>query len=82
MRLFLANLKAPQMGNPVRGEPDKPWAFESKEFLRKLIIGLIFYFLQGKKIIKLKSFLQAEMSQLSQNSLKHLLDKMKMLAKR
>ena len=28
------------MGNAKRGELDQPWAFEAKEFLRKLVIGL------------------------------------------
>ena len=39
-RYNLANLSAPKMGNPKRAESDKPWAFESKDFLRKLAIGL------------------------------------------
>ena len=27
------------MGNSKRGELDRPWAFEAKELLRKLVIG-------------------------------------------
>lgn len=27
------------MGNPKRGDSDQPWAFEAKEFLRKMTIG-------------------------------------------
>lgn len=39
IRVFLANVRAPAAGNPRRGEPDKPFAFESKEFVRKNTIG-------------------------------------------
>jgi endonuclease YncB( thermonuclease family) len=35
----LANIRAPALGNPKKGEVDKPWAFESKEYARKLLIG-------------------------------------------
>ena len=38
-RYYLANIKAPQVGNFRRGEADKPYAFESKEFLRTFTIG-------------------------------------------
>src|SRR5690606_2502541 len=39
VRLFLANIRAPATGNPRSGEPDKPYAFESKDFVRKHAIG-------------------------------------------
>ena len=39
IRLFFANIRAPAIGNSKKGEVDKPWAFEAKEFLRKLLIG-------------------------------------------
>lgn len=38
-RLFLANLRAPAVGNQKRGDADKPGAFESKDFLRKNAVG-------------------------------------------
>mmetsp|Transcript_4683 Transcript_4683/g.8174 ORF Transcript_4683/g.8174 Transcript_4683/m.8174 type:complete len:1014 (-) Transcript_4683:290-3331(-) len=37
LRLFLASIRAPRLG---RGQsPDEPYAFESREFLRKALIG-------------------------------------------
>lgn len=36
-RFFLTNVRSPQVGTNDR--PDKPFAFESKEFLRKKLIG-------------------------------------------
>ena len=41
LRVYLANIRAPQMGNPRRNEADQPWAYEAKEFLRKNCIGNI-----------------------------------------
>lgn len=38
-RLALSSIRAPRMGNPRRGVEDEPWANESKEALRKLVIG-------------------------------------------
>lgn len=38
-RLFLANIRAPNVGNPKRGEPEKPWGFDAKEFLRTTLVG-------------------------------------------
>ena len=36
-RFFLTHVRAPQVGTNER--PDKPFAFESREFLRKKLIG-------------------------------------------
>lgn len=38
-RVALSSIKAPRMGNPRRGVEDEPWAAESKEALRKMVIG-------------------------------------------
>lgn len=38
-RVFLANIRAPALGNSKKGEPEKPWSFESKEFLRTTLVG-------------------------------------------
>ena len=38
-RLCLANLRAPAVGNPRKAEPEKPWAFESREFARLQLVG-------------------------------------------
>ena len=38
-RLALSSVRAPRMGNPRRSVDDEPWAFESKDMLRKLAIG-------------------------------------------
>lgn len=38
-RLALSSIRAPRVGNPRRGVEDEPWAVESKEALRKLVIG-------------------------------------------
>ena len=38
-RIFLSNLKAPALAKLNSNEPDKPWAFQAKEFLRKRLIG-------------------------------------------
>lgn len=38
-RIFLSNIRAPILGNPRKGEFEKPGAFEAREFLRKLLVG-------------------------------------------
>jgi len=38
-KYFLSNYKAPSFGNYKKNETDKPYAFESKEEFRKLVIG-------------------------------------------
>lgn len=38
-KYFLSNYKAPSLGNHKKNEQDKPYAYESKEELRKLTIG-------------------------------------------
>ena len=38
-RLTLSSVRAPRMGNPRPNVDDEPWAFESKDMLRKLAIG-------------------------------------------
>ena len=38
-RFFLANIRAPGMGNPKRSEASKPWGWESREFARHQAIG-------------------------------------------
>lgn len=38
-RLALSSIRAPRVGNSRRGVEDEPWAVESKEALRKLVIG-------------------------------------------
>ena len=38
-RIFLANIRAPTLGNPKKAEPEKPWGFESKEFVRTTLVG-------------------------------------------
>ena len=39
IRLFLSNVKAPAMAKPNSTDPDQPWAFQAKEFLRKNLVG-------------------------------------------
>ena len=39
VRIFLSNLKAPAMARFGSDEQNKPWAFQSKEFLRKKLVG-------------------------------------------
>lgn len=36
-KIFLASIRAPNLGN--KGQEAEPWAFEAKEYVRKLIIG-------------------------------------------
>ena len=38
-RVFLANVRAPALGNPKKGELPKPWAWESREFIRHQAVG-------------------------------------------
>jgi staphylococcal nuclease domain-containing protein 1 len=38
-RLSLSSLRAPRVGNARRNEPDAPFAFESKDALRRYLIG-------------------------------------------
>jgi staphylococcal nuclease domain-containing protein 1 len=39
LRIFLSHMKAPKFGKPNTEEPDQPWAFQAKEFLRKSLVG-------------------------------------------
>uniref|UniRef100_A0A7S3GBZ8 Uncharacterized protein n=1 Tax=Palpitomonas bilix TaxID=652834 RepID=A0A7S3GBZ8_9EUKA len=39
MKLSLASIRAPRMGNAKKGEKDQPFAFEAKEFVRSRLIG-------------------------------------------
>ena len=39
VRIFLSNLKAPAMARFGSDEQNKPWAFQSKEFIRKKLVG-------------------------------------------
>ena len=41
VRIFLSNLKAPAMARFGTDEQNKPWAFQSKEFIRKKLVGKI-----------------------------------------
>ena len=41
VRIFLSNLKAPAMAKFGSDEQNKPWAFQSKEFIRKKLVGKI-----------------------------------------
>lgn len=38
-RVYLSNIKGPNMGNPSIEGSTQPWAFEGKEFLRNLLVG-------------------------------------------
>lgn len=38
-RVFFSHTKAPTFARPTVEEDDKPWAWQSKEFLRKLAVG-------------------------------------------
>lgn len=38
-RVYLANVRAPAIGNPKKGESPKPWAWEAKEFVRSQAVG-------------------------------------------
>ena len=39
VRIFLSNLKAPALAKFGSDEQNKPWAFQSKEFIRKKLVG-------------------------------------------
>jgi staphylococcal nuclease domain-containing protein 1 len=39
LRIFLSHMKAPKFGKPNTEEQDQPWAFQAKEFLRKITVG-------------------------------------------
>ena len=39
IRIFLSNLKAPALAKFGTEEQNKPWAFQSREFLRKKLVG-------------------------------------------
>ena len=39
VRIFLSNLKAPALAKFGSDEQNKPWAFQSKEFFRKKLVG-------------------------------------------
>ena len=39
IRIFLSNLKAPALAKFGTDEQNKPWAFQSKEFVRKKLVG-------------------------------------------
>ena len=41
IRIFLSNLKAPAMAKFGSDDQNKPWAFQSKEFVRKKLVGKI-----------------------------------------
>ena len=41
VRIFLSNLKAPALAKFGTDEQNKPWAFQSKEFIRKKLVGKI-----------------------------------------
>ncbi|MCQ2819654.1 MAG: thermonuclease family protein [archaeon] len=38
-RIFLSNLKAPSFAKPNTNEQDQPWAFQAKEYLRRILVG-------------------------------------------
>ena len=39
IRIFLSNLKAPSLAKFGTDEQNKPWAFQSREFIRKKLVG-------------------------------------------
>ena len=39
IRIFLSNLKAPALAKFGTEEQNKPWAFQSKDFVRKKLVG-------------------------------------------
>jgi len=41
VRIFLSNLKAPALARFGTDEQNKPWAFQSREFIRKKLVGKI-----------------------------------------
>ena len=38
-RIFLSHIKAPKLARPNKDEEDKPWAWQSREYLRKILVG-------------------------------------------
>ena len=38
-RIFLSHMKAPKFAKPNTEDHDQPWAFQAKEFLRKVTVG-------------------------------------------
>ena len=41
IRIFLSNLKAPALARFGTDEQNKPWAFQSREFIRKKLVGKV-----------------------------------------
>lgn len=39
IRLFLSHLKAPVLAKPNSDEQDQPWAWQAREFIRKVLVG-------------------------------------------
>ena len=39
VRIFLSHMKAPALAKPLSEESDQPWAWQSREFVRKALIG-------------------------------------------
>jgi hypothetical protein len=35
----LSHIKAPKLGRPNKNEEDKPWVWQSREYLRKILVG-------------------------------------------
>jgi staphylococcal nuclease domain-containing protein 1 len=39
VRVFFSHLKAPNLAKPNTNEQDQPWAWQAREFLRKILVG-------------------------------------------
>jgi staphylococcal nuclease domain-containing protein 1 len=39
VRVFCSHLKAPNLAKPNTNEQDQPWAWQAREFLRKILVG-------------------------------------------
>jgi staphylococcal nuclease domain-containing protein 1 len=39
VRIFLSHLKAPTLAKPNSDESDQPWAWQAREFIRKVLVG-------------------------------------------
>lgn len=39
VRIFLSHLKAPSLAKPNTDESDQPWAWQAREFIRKVLVG-------------------------------------------
>lgn len=39
VRLFLSHLKSPTLAKPNSNESDQPWAWQAREFIRKVLVG-------------------------------------------